>query len=211
MKRMILWILALCMLLSFAACKPDSAAEETAMYIEPAQLTEEEENIVKLLDAKENGQNRIFDFVLDDSVQSLQVNTYELVDGAWSLVSGGGGWAFSDRQGRLALNFDKLAEGLRVALQSEHSNSSNSHFSAAEYDFTGMGCATSTLNNRMEFTYEEEIPLVIQIITTKNEVRSYGADYFNHPEEYAKQGYEHVYAVTIRFSQKTLEELSLTA
>ena len=209
MKRMILLLLALCMLLSFAACKPDSGTEAAAMYIEPAQLTEEEENIVKLLGAKENGLNRIFDFVLDDSVQSLQVNTYELVDGAWSLVSGGGGWTFSDSEGRLALNFDKLIKGLRVALQSEHSNSANSHFSAAEYDFTGMVCATSSLDNRTEIVYEQEIPLAIQIITTKNEVRSYGADYFNHPEEYAKQGYEHVYAVTIRFSQKTVEELSL--
>lgn len=210
MKRMMILILALCMLLPFTSCKPDSGTDTaaSAMYIEAAQLTEEEANIVKLLGAKENGQNRIFDFVLDDSVQSLQVNTYELIDGAWSLVSGGGGWTFSDPEGRIALCFDKLTEGLRVALQSEHSNSSNTHMSAAEYDFTGMGCATSSLNNRTEILYEQEIPLVVQIVTTQNEVRSYNVEYFHHPEEYAKHNYEHVYAITIRFSQKTVEELS---
>lgn len=34
-----------------------------------------------------------------------------------------------------------------------------------------------------------------------------GKSYFNHPEEYQKLGYEHVYAVTVMFSQKTLNEL----
>ena len=63
------------------------------------------------------------------------------------------------------------------------------------------------LSEKTEFAYEEEIPLVVQIITSKNEVISYQVDYFNSPEEYEKYGYEGVFAITIRFSQKTVGEL----
>ena len=69
-----------------------------------------------------------------------------------------------------------------------------------------MGSATSTLADRSDIAYEQEIPLVIQIITSKNEIHSYDVSYFEHPEEYTE--YEHVYAVTVRFSQKTVSELS---
>ena len=48
--------------------------------------------------------------------------------------------------------------------------------------------------------------MLIQIVTSKNEVRSYSTDYFFQPEEYEKYGYEHVYAVTVLFSQKPLHE-----
>ena len=70
------------------------------------------------------------------------------------------------------------------------------------------GFATVVLSEKEEFSYEEEIPLVIQVFTLKNEVRSYGVDYFYYPEEYEKLGYEGVFAITIRFSQKTVAELS---
>ena len=58
-----------------------------------------------------------------------------------------------------------------------------------------------------QLTEEEEIPLAVQIITSKNEVVSYQVDYFHSPEEYEKLGYEGVFAITIRFSQKTVAEL----
>lgn len=38
---------------------------------------------------------------------------------------------------------------------------------------------------------------------------SYHVDYFNCPEEYEKLGYEGVFAITIRFSQKTVGELDI--
>ena len=68
-----------------------------------------------------------------------------------------------------------------------------------EYHRNGIG--------KSLFAYEEEIPLVVQIITSKNEVVSYQVDYFNSPEEYEKFEYEGVFAITVRFSQKTVGEL----
>ena len=176
------------------------------MSIEPVQLTEEEEKIAALLGL--NTQQKIYDFVLDETVQSIQVNTYRLIDGEWKLETGGGGQAFSDATGRIVLSFERLDEGVRIAIQSEHSDGSTEYDSERNEDLNEIGsCATSILSEKTEFAYEEEIPLAVQIITSKNQVVSYRVDYFNSPEEYEKYGYEGVFAITIRFSQKTVGEL----
>ena len=178
------------------------------MYIEPAQLTEEEEKIAALLGL--NTKQRIFDFVLDETVQSIQVNTYRLIDGEWKLETGGGGQAFSDAKGRIALGFERLDEGIRIAIQSEHTGGSTEYKSERNEDLEEIGgYATSILSEKTEFEYEEEIPLAVQVITSGNNVVSYQVDYFEQPKEYEKLGYEGVFAITIRFSQKTVAELDM--
>ena len=157
-----------------------------------------------------NTEHRIFDFSLDESVQSIQVNTYRLVDGEWKLETGGGGQAFSDITGRIALGFERLDEELRIAIQSEHTGGATGYKSGRNEDLKEVGgFATSILSEKKEVVYEEEIPLVIQIITSKNEIHSYQVDYFHSPKEYEKLGYEGVFAITIRFSQKTVAELDV--
>ena len=205
MKKLIIIVLAIAGMISMVGC---SDLEKTVgkMYIEPAQLTEEEEKIAASLGL--NTQQKIYDFVLDETVQSIQVNTYRLIDGEWKLETGGGGQAFSDVTGRIALSFERLDEGIRIAIQSEHSGGSTEYDSERNEDLNEIGSyATSILSEKTEFAYEEEIPLVVQVITSKNEVVSYQVDYFNSPEEYEKYGYEGVFAITIRFSQKTVGEL----
>ena len=205
MKKLIVALLVMIGIISMIGC---SATSKTAdkMYIEPAQLTEEEEKIAALLGL--DTQQKIYDFVLDETVQSIQVNTYRLMDGEWKLETGGGGQAFSDATGRIALSFERLDEGIRIAIQSEHSGGSTEYDSERNEDLNEIGgYATSILSEKTEFAYEEEIPLVVQIITSKNEVVSYQVDYFNSPEEYEKFEYEGVFAITVRFSQKTVGEL----
>ena len=205
MKKLITLVLAMVGLLSMVGC---SDIEKTAgkMYIEPAQLTEEEEKIAALLGL--DTQQKIYDFVLDETVQSIQVNTYRLMDGEWKLETGDGGQAFSDAKGRIALSFERLDEGIRIAIQSEHTGGSTKYDSERNEDLNEIGSyTTSILSEKTEFAYEEEIPLAVQIITSKNEVVSYQVDYFNSPEEYEKFGYEGVFAITVRFSQKTVGEL----
>ena len=178
------------------------------MYIEPAQLTEEEEKIAALLGLKTK--QRIFDFELDESVKSIQINTYRLMDGEWKLETGGGGQAFSDTEGRIALAFERLDEEIRIAIQSERTGGSIEYKSERNEDLDDINSfATSVLSEKTEFEYEEEIPLAIQVITSSNQVVSYQVDYFNNPEEYEKHGYEGVFAITVRFSQKTVAELDV--
>lgn len=147
----------------------------------------------------------IYDFILDDTVKSLQINTYELVDGKWKSASNGC-QEFTDHKGRLALDFKKIAQGQRVAIQSEHNSGSHQHATKVEEDFTGISCATSVLNQQAEIIYVQEVPLAIQILTAQNTVNTYSVDCFFKPEEYEKHGYERVYAITAVFSQKSVGE-----
>lgn len=171
---------------------------KSEMYIEVANLTEEEKSIADLLGV--NTDKYIFDFVLDDTVKSIQIKTYELANGKWELIIDDS-QAFTDSKGRSAIVFDKIAGGLRVAIQSEHSDGSTSYDREINDKFSSMAYATSTLSNKTKINYEEEIPIVIQVSTSKNEIRTYGVEYFNNPEQYEKFDYENVYAITITFNQ----------
>ena len=138
------------------------------------------------------------------------MNTYRLIDGEWALETGGGGQAFSDTEGRIALAFERLDEGIRIAIQSEHTGGSTTYDGERNADLKEIDSfATSVLSEKTKVVYEEEIPLAVQIITSNNQVVSYQVDYFNTPEEYEKLGYEGVFAITVRFSQKTVAELDI--
>lgn len=197
-----------CMLILFLAlllwgCGSNA---KPAMYIEPAQLTEEETDIVNLLGINQG--QRIFDFKVDETVQVMNISVYELVDGQWDAFIGGqehsNGRVFTDPKGRIALTFDHLGDGIREGLQSENYSGSTAMDITRAPDPEGTNWATSLLSRQEEIRYEEEIPLAIQIVTTKNEIRSFDTSYFFHPEEYEQYGYDHVYAVTVLFSQKPL-------
>lgn len=203
MRKLISGILLVVMAMSFTGCQPVQKEVKPAMYIERAQLTEEEQNITELLDADA----QIYDFVLDETVQTIQINTYELKDGKWELISGGGGQAFQDTTGRLALEFDNLAEGLSTAIQSENSAGGSKYETELEEEKEGMTRGSTALFETKEIIYEQEIPLVIQVCTSKDIIHSHTVDYYFTPEQYGLQGYEHVYAITVLFSQKTISEL----
>lgn len=202
--RKITFILSIVFLLYISvACTPEKL--ESKMHINKAELTQEEENIVDLIGADLS--NTIFDFTVDETINAIQINTYKLKNGKWEMVSGGG-QVFTNSKGRMALDFVDLANGMRMALQSEGTNGSVVYTLSSTDEFANMGRATTYLSNDTEIEYEKEIPLVIQISTTNNGITSYYVEYFNHPEEYQKLGYEHVYAVTVMFSQKTVSELN---
>lgn len=199
---------ALCILLScsifftLSACKGD----DEMMYIEPAQLSTEEENLGKLLGL--DSDHVIYDFVLEDGVQTMEVNTYVLNDGKWDMISGGG-QKFEDTTGRLALGYDKIAEGVRIAVQSDNESGATSYAPTptTNVDYSQLAIATAKLDKRTEMVFDEEIPLVVQIMTSKNEIRTFSTEQFFEPNSLEEQGHEYVYAITVRFSQKTVSEL----
>lgn len=203
MIKKALCILLLCsMIFSLSACNSD---DET-MYIEPAQLSTEEENMGRLLGLDTD--YVIYDFALEDGVQTMEVNIYVLVDGKWDIIYGGG-QKFEDVTGRLALGCDKIAEGVRIAVQSDHEGGAASYTPApaTDEDFSQLAVATSKLDNRTKIVFDKEIPLVLQIMTSKNEIRSHSTEQFFEPNSLEEQGHEYVYAITVRFSQKTVSEL----
>lgn len=175
------------------------------MYIKKAQLTQEELNILELLGIDKG--YTIYDFQVSDQMKAIQINTYELEDGKWKLIAGGGGKIFEDTKGRIALSAENIAEGCRIAIQGEKNRGANCYTINISKDQENMGRATSYLSNIEEIIYEEEIPLVIQTQSSKKTISSYDVEYFNQPEKYSNDDYEHVYAITVRFSKKTVGEL----
>ena len=208
MKRITALVLIAVMLAAHAGCSRENGKTSPKMYVEPAQLNKDEENMAELL-GEGLEDNLIFDFELDETVQSMQVAVYELIDGQWDPISDGY-LAFTDTKGRIALGFDKLCDGYRVATQSEKHSGSTKYGTFAEEDTSIMGYATSILTEKAELVYDKEQPLAVQIMTSKNEIHSYTVEYFNTPEEYSQYGYEHVYAITIAFSQQTVGEIDST-
>lgn len=200
MKKIIAIILALTCLLGVVGC---GKTNDNKMYIEPAQLSKEEENIGKLLGLDTD--HIIYDFTLEDGIQTMEVNTYILIDGEWDMISGGG-QVFEDTTGRIALGYDKIAEGVRVAIQSDNENDATSYIPTTDEDFSKITIGTTKLNNRTKISFDEEIPVVLQIMTTKNGIRNQPIiEQFFEPN--TLEEYEYVYAITVRFSQKSVSEL----
>lgn len=202
MKKALLLLMAALMLPALSACAGEARQDrEPEMYIEPAQLNEDEEKMAQLLGGMD-GQH-IFDFSVDDSVQSLSIKLWKLEDGEWT------DWQ-ADRQmliegsGRIALGFEDITEGCRIAVQTQSDFSASSGSREADEELSAMSRTTSYLTEREEIAYDKEIPLAIQIFTDKDSVSSYDVKYFEHPEEYEKLGYEGVFAVTVCFSQEPL-------
>ena len=91
-KRYISLLLGLLMMFTFTACGGDKDKDkenESGMTIAPAQLTEEEQNLADLL-ALGMESHHIFSFQAKGA-KSLHFNVYELADGNWSPLPGGGG------------------------------------------------------------------------------------------------------------------------
>lgn len=197
----------LVLLVLLAGCSAETAP---AMYIEPAKLNEEEEAVAKLLGADMD--QHLFDVVLDGTAKKMCVTAYELADGTWKPWIGGGGSGMAldekAKEGRLCFGFEDLRKDFREAAQFGERGYTATSWEGTEDldDPEGMGRTTSFLAGRTEIVYEREIPIAIQINTTKNQVLSYDPEYFFQPEEYEKLGYEHVYALTVTFSQEPLSQ-----
>lgn len=184
-----------------------------AKTIAPAELTAEESALAELLNVKLDG-FRIFDFGVgkagDGGVKSVQITLYELRDGEWAPVSQNRR-TLSDPAGRIALGFSKIPEGVELTLQSENMIGTSTLEVQPVDKAKALTYATSVLTGSVPIELDKEVPLVVQIATTKNEISSYDVKYFEMPREYGKHGYEHVYAITVMFSEKTVYELAESA
>ena len=179
------------------------AAAAPAMYIQPAELDEKEEAVAKLLGADTD--QHLFDVVLDGTAKKVHTVVYELVDGEWDLLSATN-MALNEgsKEGRMAFGFEDLRGKYREAVQFEKDLRASAYGSDDVEKDPNLGRGTAFLSNQTEIVYGQEIPLALQINTAKNEVLLYNMEYFFQPEEYEKLDYEHVYALTVTFSQEPL-------
>ncbi|WP_326513884.1 hypothetical protein [Clostridium intestinale] len=207
MKRVLSVFMLAVSLLIFTSCKAKNPVEVKEKYIQKSELTKSEDDIVKLVGDYEN--QMMYDFNLDDKVQSIQISIYELKDNKWDSNIGRLSQECTDTKGRLSLNFNNYFYGYKIAFLSENSSASTKFSTEKPQEPSTMGQLSSFLDNKAEITYDKEIPLVVQGVTSGNTMTVHTVDYFYTPEKYKELGYDHVYAVTVLFSEKQVSELNV--
>ncbi|MDO5378706.1 MAG: hypothetical protein Q4G52_10265 [Clostridia bacterium] len=197
-KRAMLLAAAAFALALLAGCHGLEA--KPAMFIETAKLSEKEERLAELLGAKQG----LYDFLVDDAVDHMSVNVYRLsAEGQWERYSGGGIFAIS-KSGRLAIQFERLENGITVGIQSDGETGRSSYHLAEAKEETPpeMARITTSLSGVCEIVYEQEVPIALQIETAQDAV-SGDLSWFETPERFVQEGIESVYVVTVTFSKQT--------
>lgn len=186
-KKPVFWIVlaALAVCAAAAVCFLTDPKPAAGMYLDPVETGD--------------GQVAGYDFQVDDKVQALQLNIYELSGGVWELQSY---WRqeLEEDQGRIELEFSSLASGLPVVVRDGHGVQIAAGELKTEEGTPGLAAATAVAD-RTDVAYGNEIPLAIQVVTAREEIISCQVEDFQSPQELAQQGYEHVYAVTVCFSE----------
>lgn len=181
-----------------------SVQKKPQMELKSANLTEKETQLLKL--AGYHSVGGIFDYTIDETIKSFTIICYELdKTGNWKQTSGGGSMPLEDATGRISTFFDDtFGNGMGIARQQGSEVSMAKNNLPAKINISDM--SQNTVYATAEtIEPEKEIPLAIQIITGKQEVSLYDVSYFHQPKKYQEKGYEHVYAVTIKFSKTILQ------
>ncbi len=191
-------------LLMFAACKNQNT-DSPQMYIEKAALSEQESNIASLFNIDDT--NKIYDFVVDDTIKSLEITGYKLTDGKWDVYFKDK-LALSEPKGRIGFFYDKLYKETRISFQNSQGTSSSSRKSSENFeDLESLGYSGMTLSDRHSIVCQEEIPVALQIFSSKNSIscilRSSIEELMDYYEN-TEPDHEAVFAVTVKFSSEKL-------
>lgn len=217
MKRMALLLLILSLLL-LSSCSDASLSDLTAGIKDAADSLLTPESVPPLLSPVDNtaenltlmdalGQNRkhdsrIFDFSAPVGTQKIIVTQWELADGQWS-TPGGRTLLLTSEQGRLGLNWDSLCDPVGIVVRAGGQTFSVSRTVPAWEHPTGEQTVTILQSMDIEIKLEEDIPLVMQIITNAQEPPVIPLECWQEPERYA--GHADVRLVTVRFSAEPME------
>lgn len=205
MKKYILFFIFMFVASYLSGCSSVPTSKVSSRVVQPAVLTQDEENIRKLLDL--NPQAYIFDFQVDKPLQSADISVYRLQNGNWELLMSDNNLFTQDLQGRFAFSFDPLNLEFQVSTQSKYSNGTSRFCVDTPKDFTPTTQCSTALTTPTEIVYGKEIPLVLHVLTSKNSIVSYSIENFYTPEVYTRYDDEQVYAVTIMFHSRTNEEM----
>lgn len=197
-----LWtVLLLAAVMLLTGCQAQESA--AGMYIEPAQLNDAEDAMLSLLHGQ--GETILCDYRLEAGVQSVRVETWELIDGEWKDTFGSTVSRLTGAEGRMAFQFDVLPDGMRTAVVSGEERSSTSQYTTEPMDVSGFARSTARISGRTAVTFDQPVPVAIQQMTSKNQLRSADVAYFHTPEQFEAHDADHIYALTVTFSRNPLE------
>jgi len=166
-----------------------------AMYIDPAEDRA----------LRNESFQQTYDFRMDDTLKSVVMEVWELKDGQWTDL-GGGRIAASLCEGQFSLAFNDLPKGITYSVEgASYTYTVNKDFATGFASDADSRLYTTMLTQLKEITYETPIPVAMQIYTTNQSPEYIGVDFFHQPEKLASEGHDHVYAVTLAFSQTLME------
>lgn len=169
--------------------------QKPAMYMEPAEAQP----------LHQASFSQTYDFRTDDTLKSVVMEVWELQDGQWTDL-GGGRIAASLQEGQFALAFNDLPKGITYSVEgASYTYTVNKDFAAGFASDADSRLYTTMLTQLKEITYETPIPVAMQIYTTSQNPEYIGVDFFHQPEKLVSEGHDHVYAVTLAFSQTLME------
>lgn len=210
MKRLLLVLLMLC-LLTLSGCSEgdiiDHAAElfspkSAAPMLVPVELTAKSLELFNTLGRNRKHDNCIFDFTVPEETKRISIMQWELKDGEW-VVYEGDHLVLNRTKGRIGLSWDDLCNDANVVLRTDENTFAITHHNPEDASVSGLQTVTIFQRMDTEIVLEQEIPLLMQIVTNAAEVPVIPLNCYPETERYA--GHEQVTLVTVRFSAVPFE------
>jgi len=201
-RRILMGVMVLTLILAITGC--GSQATIAGMRIQPAALTESETNIVTLLRQADGQVSQMYDYSVEDSVQSVVFTTYKLDEnGEWVTRFGPSSFALQATTGRIVILFDNIDDGMKIAMQDNTGTVGSRIDPGHKSNLSEMGRVTS-FADIVDIEYDKEIPLAMQVFSSGDMI-SAEVDGFYHPEKLLESGYDEVFVVVIEFSTEGLQ------
>lgn len=184
MKKWMAILAALALALALAACGGKPAAQ-----VQPAALTQSEQQLVELVEA--GGNTRLFDIALPEGAQWLDIYAWTLQDGRWEGASAMGGVP----GGRLCLRVDGAGELIYASVGG--ATARQEYGDIAPYDHAeGSAWTNSWLEKPAALALDTDTPVYLYLESADGTLEAFGPEAFAEPEKLA--GYARATAVTIR-------------
>lgn len=178
------------------------AAEPSVPRISPVGNTPENLALFDALGANRKHDSCIFDFTAPEGAQQVVITQWELKDGQWDVFEADT-LALTNAKGRLGFSWDMLYNDANVVLRTEETTFAVGHANP-EWDYpTGEQTVTIFQSMDTEIVLDEEIPLLMQIITNNAEAPVIPLECWQETERYAEHA--DIRLVTVRFSTEPME------
>ena len=169
---------------------------ESEFILKAASFNQEDTAIANQFGCSEKPQ--VFQFAADSTVQSLHYTVYKLNQGEWEVLWTGD-QSLSGTRGRIAVYSDSLPAGYTLILQCDNICVKD-ELRVDDPDFTmpeDTVLSTASLKQEIPFQLNEEIPVILQRISTENDTILVDLEQFFKPDTFAKQ--DDVWALTLIF------------
>lgn len=192
MKR---WMLLAALLMALTGCRSSAPAWE--MGLEQAELSRQEQDILKLVGAQSG---KIYDYQVNDTIKSMRIAIYNLEDGVWKEHSGYAS-AIEAEKGRFSIGGVGDEGPVRIGEQDARGNSIWRAHSDDDGDTANMGSMEQWMGAG-EIKAEEPVVLMIQCFSDGGMLEGVSLEDFQNPQRLT--GYDGAKAITVTFSQSPL-------